>query len=590
MAHSRFSPRLRKELLRQGRRCGSHRSAGRVSRAIGRPRAVSPPTVRLGSRRCRRPDGRQADSSAARRVTEESRPSRPRQGRAPPPRLPAPAGRRPPPSPRPPGGAARGGPPPSPRPPGGAARGGPPPSPRPPGGAARGGPPPSPRPPGTRRAAGPLPPHGLPGARRAAGPLPPHGLPGARRAAGPLPPHGLPGRGARRVPSLPTASRGRGARWAPSLPRPPWGAARGGPPSSPRPPRGAARGGPPSLPRPPGGAARGGPPPSPRPPGARRLPPSPRPPGGAARGGPPPSHGLPGARRAVGPLPPHGLPGRGARRAPSLPTASRGARRLPPSPRPPGTRRAAGSLPPHGLPGRGALRACGLGLDVGAGTAWQGSRSVAARSPRAGPSVQSRAAAGAAWGAWHRSAGGGEPGGATAARWTGGSPGSAQRGRKEEHQIVGCPAWLYTVLEQRAFISRDKNISFTTVRRGLAATASRWSAGQWSQGEHSRGKERPETPSAKKLTDIGIRRIFSSEHDIFWESVRKFFQEELIPRHADWAGPGFSLHSDIVMPCIANHVSEEQMKHVPLVMAGRCTGAVAVREPRLEGNSTFNWF
>lgn len=97
-----------------------------------------------------------------------------------------------------------------------------------------------------------------------------------------------------------------------------------------------------------------------------------------------------------------------------------------------------------------------------------------------------------------------------------------------------------------------------------------------------RGKECPETPSAKKLTDIGIRRIFSSEHDIFWESVRKFFQEELIPRHADWAGPGFSLHSDIVMPCIANHVSEEQMKHVPLVMAGRCTGAVAVREPRLE--------
>uniref|UniRef100_A0A9L0QYM7 Uncharacterized protein n=1 Tax=Equus caballus TaxID=9796 RepID=A0A9L0QYM7_HORSE len=326
------------------------------------------------------------------------------------------------------------------------------------------------------------------------------------------------------APSLPTASRGRGARRAPSLPTASRGAAA---PSLPTASRGRGARWAPSLPRPPGGAARGGPPPSPRPPGTRRA------------------------------------------AAPSLPTASRDAAR-------------GGSLPPHGLPGRGALRACGLGLDVGAGTAWQGSRSVAARSPRAGPSVQSRAAAGAAWGAWHRSAGGGEPGGATAARWTGGSPGSAQRGWKEEHQIVGCPAWLYTVLEQRAFISRDKNISFTTVRRGLAATASRWSAGQWSQGEHSRGKERPETPSAKKLTDIGIRRIFSSEHDIFWESVRKFFQEELIPRHADWAGPGFSLHSDIVMPCIANHVSEEQMKHVPLVMAGRCTGAVAVREPRLE--------
>ncbi|XP_070125322.1 translation initiation factor IF-2 [Equus caballus] len=434
MAHSRFSPRLRKELLRQGRRCGSHRSAGRAPGAVGG-----------------RTEGRQTA--------------------------------------RPPGGSPR----------------------------SRGRPAPVKA---ARLLRGCLRP-------RAGGPLPPHGLPGARRAAGPLPPHGLPGRGARRAPSLPTASRGRGARWAPSLPTASRGPAAPSLPTASR-GRGARRA--PSLPT----ASRGAAAPS-LPTASRR------------RGGSLPPHGLPGARRAAGLLPPHGLPRAGgslpphglpgARRAvgPLPPTASRGRGGPPPSPRPPGTRRAAGSLPPHGLPGRGALRACGLGLDVGAGTAWQGSHSVAARSLRAGPSVQSRAAAGAAWGAWHRSAGGGEPGGATAARWTGGSPGSAQRGRKEEHQIVGCPAWLYTVLEQRAFISRDKNISFTTVRRGLAATASRWSAGQWSQGEHSRGKECPETPSAKKLTDIGIRRIFSSEHDIFWESVRKFFQEELIPRHADYS-------------------------------------------------------
>lgn len=50
---------------------------------------------------------------------------------------------------------------------------------------------------------------------------------------------------------------------------------------------------------------------------------------------------------------------------------------------------------------------------------------------------------------------------------------------------------------------------------------------------HSGGEERLETPSAKKLTDIGIRRLFSSEHDIFRESVRKFFQEEVIPHHAE---------------------------------------------------------
>nr|XP_055201539.1 long-chain specific acyl-CoA dehydrogenase, mitochondrial isoform X3 [Nyctereutes procyonoides] len=147
---------------------------------------------------------------------------------------------------------------------------------------------------------------------------------------------------------------------------------------------------------------------------------------------------------------------------------------------------------------------------------------------------------------------------------------------------------------------------------------------------HSRGKERLETPSAKKLTDIGIRRIFSSEHDIFRECVRKFFQEEVVPYHAEWekagevsreiwekagkegllgvniaehhggiggdlysaaiiweeqaysncSGPGFSLHSDIVMPYITNHGSEEQIKHfIPQMVSGKCIGAIAMTEP-----------
>nr|XP_060484927.1 long-chain specific acyl-CoA dehydrogenase, mitochondrial-like [Panthera onca] len=50
---------------------------------------------------------------------------------------------------------------------------------------------------------------------------------------------------------------------------------------------------------------------------------------------------------------------------------------------------------------------------------------------------------------------------------------------------------------------------------------------------HSGDEKRLETPSAEKLTDIGTRRIFSSEHDVFRESVRKFFQEEVIPHHAE---------------------------------------------------------
>ncbi|XP_012872523.1 PREDICTED: long-chain specific acyl-CoA dehydrogenase, mitochondrial [Dipodomys ordii] len=147
---------------------------------------------------------------------------------------------------------------------------------------------------------------------------------------------------------------------------------------------------------------------------------------------------------------------------------------------------------------------------------------------------------------------------------------------------------------------------------------------------HSGGEDRLETSSAKKLTDIGIRRIFSSEHDIFRESVRKFFQEEVIPYHSEWekagevsrelwekagkqgllginiaekhggiggdlfstaltweeqaysncTGPGFSLHSDIVMPYIANYGSKEQIEHfIPRMTEGKCIGAIAMTEP-----------
>ncbi|XP_073866110.1 long-chain specific acyl-CoA dehydrogenase, mitochondrial isoform X10 [Macaca fascicularis] len=146
---------------------------------------------------------------------------------------------------------------------------------------------------------------------------------------------------------------------------------------------------------------------------------------------------------------------------------------------------------------------------------------------------------------------------------------------------------------------------------------------------HSGGEERLETPSAKNLTDIGIRRIFSSEHDIFRKSIRKFFQEEVIPHHSEWekagevsrevwekagkqgllgvniaehlggiggdlyyaavvweeqaysncSGPGFSVHSGIVMSYITNYGSEEQIKHfIPQMTAGKCIGAIAMTE------------
>ncbi|KAM6461983.1 long-chain specific acyl-CoA dehydrogenase, mitochondrial [Liasis olivaceus] len=153
---------------------------------------------------------------------------------------------------------------------------------------------------------------------------------------------------------------------------------------------------------------------------------------------------------------------------------------------------------------------------------------------------------------------------------------------------------------------------------------------------------RLETSSAKTLMDIGTRRIFSSDHDIFRQSVRKFFQEAVVPYHGEWekagqvsrelwekagqqgllginiseenggiggdlfssaivweeqmyvncSGPGFSLHSDIVMPYIANYGSKEQIKKfIPEMAAGRCIGAIAMTEPGagsdLQGVRTF---
>lgn len=141
---------------------------------------------------------------------------------------------------------------------------------------------------------------------------------------------------------------------------------------------------------------------------------------------------------------------------------------------------------------------------------------------------------------------------------------------------------------------------------------------------------RPETTSAKNLMDIGTRRIFSEEHDIFRQSVRKFFEAEVIPYHAQWekdgqvsrevwekaaqqgllgvntpeehgglggdvlsaaiiweeqmyancSGPGFSLHSDIVMPYITRYGSKDQIEHyIPQMVSGKCIGAIAMTEP-----------
>uniref|UniRef100_A0AAR2LP47 Long-chain specific acyl-CoA dehydrogenase, mitochondrial n=1 Tax=Pygocentrus nattereri TaxID=42514 RepID=A0AAR2LP47_PYGNA len=141
---------------------------------------------------------------------------------------------------------------------------------------------------------------------------------------------------------------------------------------------------------------------------------------------------------------------------------------------------------------------------------------------------------------------------------------------------------------------------------------------------------RPETSMARTMMDIGTRRIFSEEHDLFRENVRRFFREEVVPYHAEWekagqvsrelwekagaqgllgiytpaeqggvggdllsaaivweeqmycncSGPGFSLHSEIVMPYISHYGSQAQTeRYFPQMTAGKCIGAIAMTEP-----------
>eukprot|EP00162_Nutomonas_longa_P017399 comp23853_c0_seq1/m.59430 comp23853_c0_seq1/g.59430 ORF comp23853_c0_seq1/g.59430 comp23853_c0_seq1/m.59430 type:complete len:403 (-) comp23853_c0_seq1:9-1217(-) len=138
------------------------------------------------------------------------------------------------------------------------------------------------------------------------------------------------------------------------------------------------------------------------------------------------------------------------------------------------------------------------------------------------------------------------------------------------------------------------------------------------------------TSQAEKLTSLGTRPIFSSDHDILRETTRKFFAQEVVPFHAKWeengqisrecwekageigllgtatsdkyggggadklsaaiiweeqgysgcSGPGFSLHSDIVMPYIEHYGSQFlKEKYLPAMAKGKCIGAIAMTEP-----------
>ncbi|XP_050407402.1 long-chain specific acyl-CoA dehydrogenase, mitochondrial [Patella vulgata] len=146
----------------------------------------------------------------------------------------------------------------------------------------------------------------------------------------------------------------------------------------------------------------------------------------------------------------------------------------------------------------------------------------------------------------------------------------------------------------------------------------------------SKENARKEIGESSNLMDIGNRGIFSEEHDMFRTSVRRFMQDEVAPNHDQWekdgnvsrevwlkagengllgvntaaelggiggdflstditweeqmyvncTGPGFTLHSDIVMPYITHYGTKEQIeKFIPKMVSGEWIGAIAMTEP-----------
>lgn len=141
---------------------------------------------------------------------------------------------------------------------------------------------------------------------------------------------------------------------------------------------------------------------------------------------------------------------------------------------------------------------------------------------------------------------------------------------------------------------------------------------------------RPLPCQAEFLNSLGARDIYTSDHDMFRESARKFFDKEVVPFHAEWetaghvprelwksagdngllcvtmpekyggpgadvlhanivweeqgyslcTGPGFALHSEIVAPYILNYGTEDQkMKFLPKLASGESISAIAMSEP-----------
>lgn len=141
---------------------------------------------------------------------------------------------------------------------------------------------------------------------------------------------------------------------------------------------------------------------------------------------------------------------------------------------------------------------------------------------------------------------------------------------------------------------------------------------------------RPEPQVAETLMQIGTRRIFDHDHDMYRELCRNFYKDNVTPFEKDWeadghvsrevwtqagangmlgvtvpeeygglgldakyaavhweeqsyalsSGVGFSLHSEIVCPYIVHYGSEEMKRnYLPKLISGEWISAIAMTEP-----------
>ena len=72
----------------------------------------------------------------------------------------------------------------------------------------------------------------------------------------------------------------------------------------------------------------------------------------------------------------------------------------------------------------------------------------------------------------------------------------------------------------------------------------------------------------------------------FWDNPRTAIMKisvnffTFFRAYVNCSGPGFALHSDIVMPYISHFGTPEQIeKYIPNMTAGKCIGAIAMTEP-----------